>query len=548
MIDEHETLAAFTRRWALALTAFESVSGGQGEVEIAHWLLAGLQAEQVFDGCECWSFPVAEGDARHCVAMLMRGSGSETLILTGHFDTVSIDDYGLLRPLATQPEALTQALRARLDTQAQTAAEQRARSDLASGEFLPGRGLLDMKAGLAAGLAVCADFASRKNAKGNLLFLAVPDEEVNSVGARAAAPALTQIAQARALNFVGAINLDAIADDSADGSRGQVIALGTIGKVLPTAYVVGVPAHSGFPLAGINAGALAGAIAARVEWAPELTDDNAGETPGTLPSLLSVSDGKTGYDVTTPGSAFLTFNVLSYQRSPQQVMESFEALCGEAVDGVCAALRQRLSQTRSRDGETVLDRAVRVMRYGELLKIVLESNPAHADDLAKSGSDLAASKLPLPEQCRRMTERVWMLSGLSGPAVVTGFGSIPYLPTNLSDRPAARKMHAACEALVRNAGNDHGVNLKTTGYFAGISDMSFIGEADETELGIVGANTPMWTASIRWPKENGVAGIPTVNFGPWGRDYHTPLERIHVDYGFERLPRLLVDLTQRILA
>ena len=64
-----------------------------------------------------------------------------------------------------------------------------------------------------------------------LLFLAVPDEEVNSVGARAAAPELARVAADRSLDLVGAVNLDAIADDGT-GEAGQAIALGTIGKML----------------------------------------------------------------------------------------------------------------------------------------------------------------------------------------------------------------------------------------------------------------------------------------------------------------------------
>ncbi|TGV15037.1 M20/M25/M40 family metallo-hydrolase [Mesorhizobium sp. M8A.F.Ca.ET.173.01.1.1] len=135
-----------------------------------------------------------------------------------------------------------------------TAAAQRARADFASGEFLAGRGLLDMKAGLAAGLAVCTQFAESANPPGNIFFLAVPDEENNSAGARKAAQALPFIARERDLDLAAAINLDAIADDG-DGSKGRIIALGTVGKLLPTAYVIGIPAHSGFPLNGLNAAA-----------------------------------------------------------------------------------------------------------------------------------------------------------------------------------------------------------------------------------------------------------------------------------------------------
>ncbi|MER9442301.1 hypothetical protein NKJ72_20810 [Mesorhizobium sp. M0045] len=59
--------------------------------------------------------------------------------------------------------------------------------------------------------------------------------ENNSAGARKAAQALPAIAGERGLDILAAINLDAIADDR-DGSKGCVIALGTLGKLLPTAH------------------------------------------------------------------------------------------------------------------------------------------------------------------------------------------------------------------------------------------------------------------------------------------------------------------------
>ena len=56
--------------------------------------------------------------------------------------------------------------------------------------FLPGRGLLDMKSGIAAGIAVVEAFAADPARRGNLLFAATPDEEDRSVGMRAAAELL----------------------------------------------------------------------------------------------------------------------------------------------------------------------------------------------------------------------------------------------------------------------------------------------------------------------------------------------------------------------
>ncbi len=177
---------------------------------------------------------------RGCVAALVRGRGRRTVVLTGHFDTVPIEDYGDLKPLAGKAEDLRQGLLSRLRRNAVTRVEKLALLDLETSDYLPGRGLLDMKAGLAAGLAVLEAFAEQPEREGNLLFLTVPDEEVNSAGARAAAPALPEICEKHGIDIVAAINLDAIADDG-DGTTGRAVALGTIGKLLPSA-MVGRPA------------------------------------------------------------------------------------------------------------------------------------------------------------------------------------------------------------------------------------------------------------------------------------------------------------------
>ena len=46
--------------------------------------------------------------------MLVRGSGADTVVLTGHYDTVTVADYGDLQALATRPDALGLALAERL--------------------------------------------------------------------------------------------------------------------------------------------------------------------------------------------------------------------------------------------------------------------------------------------------------------------------------------------------------------------------------------------------------------------------------------------------
>lgn len=522
------------------MTRQPSVTGSADERRFGPWLAEELRVRFPAGRSRVWSFPVAPDDERHCVALLVRGVGRATVILTGHYDTVSIADYDELAPIATEPDRLAAALLARLSRTVRTSAERRARDDLASGAFLPGRGLLDMKGGLAAGLAVAERFAAEER-QGNVLFLAVPDEEASSAGARRAAPELRVIAAEHDLDLVGAVNLDAMNDDQ-DGADGRIVALSTIGKILPTAFVVGLPAHGGYPEAGLNAAVLASAIAQRVEWAAELTDFT--QAPSTPPSLLLLRDGKAAYDVTTPGTASAAFNVLVVSRTPADILDSFDALCREAVETVLISLRGRASSFRAGPGAIGAIAEVPVMRVSALIDAVHRQGPgAYASAFAAVPSSAGS----LPERCRQFTERLWGASGLAGPAVVTGYGSIPYLPTRLSPTPEAERLAAAAAAAAKAVASRHSTSIRVEPVFAGISDMSFLGEADEASLGAVAQNMPGWAEWVRWPQSGGIGGVPIINAGPWGRDYHTPLERIHAGYGFGVLPDLVHEIVRRVL-
>ena len=530
------------RDLAVLLTERPSVTGTADEASFGPWLAAVLTQRSEFGtDAEVWMFPVAQGDPRHVVAMLVRGGGSRTVVLTGHYDTVTVADYGALASVATMPDALIAALSERLSTARSGSVEALAREDLKTGNYLPGRGVLDMKGGLAAGLAAIAALRSNPQFRhGNLLFLAVPDEENASAGARAAAVHLADIALNHDLEIAAVINLDAIADVG-DGSDGRVVALGTVGKVLATAFVVGVPVHSGFPLRGINAAVLAAAIVQRLEWAPELTDNSAA-TAGTPVSLLSLRDGKTGYDVTTPGTAFATWSVLNHRREPAVVLDLVETLAREAISDCIASLRARADSYGNVNAVIAKDPEVPFLRYVTLLDEVRIRHPAIDHEIETLARKLHAGAMSLPDQCHALTADLWTRSGRSGPAVVFGFGSIPYLATHLGDPD----LKAVVDAFVVDAKARHGVEIKAAEYFAGISDMSFFGESHAEAFAELARNTPCWPVAVGLTASS-VAQIPTLNLGPWGRDYHTSLERIEMDYGFRVLPGLLCDLVSRIL-
>jgi arginine utilization protein RocB len=537
-------LASRALHWALELVATPSVTGTVDEAAFAGWLRDRLAQLSIFaaDPTGVCLIPVP-GDSlgRASVAALVRGTGDRTIVLTGHYDTVHLDDYGPLAPLATDPYRLRDALLQSLDPHSAKHAEALTHADLASGGFLPGRGLLDMKSGLAAGLAVLESFAEGPQRRGNLLFLAVPDEEANSAGARSAGAALPGIARGLGLSLEAAINLDALVDNGG-GEAGRAVALNTIGKLLPSALVVGRPVHASNALDGVNAGMLAGSIAQAMEWAEALTD-RTGTELGSPPTLLSLKDNRTAYDVTTPDRVWAYWNVMTHRRGPAEVLAEFGAICRDSAAGMVRKLGAR-AQTLGI--ETGFPAEIPVLTFEVLRSEVMTADAQAAERFAALAGELAGSGLDIPEQCRILTGRLWDESGRTGPGIVIGFASWPYLPTHLSG-PAGDRLEAAARAAAADTSARHGCSLGVIRYFPGISDMSHLGQTDPAAIPAVAANTPVWGFGINWPEGTGAAGLPMINAGPWGRDYHTRLERLEMNYAFEVLPELLLGIINEVL-
>jgi arginine utilization protein RocB len=271
-----------------------------------------------------------------------------------------------------------------------------------------------------------------------------------------------------------------------------------------------------------------------VEWAPELVEQT-GDEQGAAPTLLGLRDDKRGYDVTMPGSVWMFWNVATHRRGPGEVLETLAGIARRALAEVGGALAGRRRQL----GVAAPPPEVPVFTYA-----TLRQQAAGLDDVARA---VANEGLDLPEQCRRITERAWAAAGRDGPAVVLGFASVPYLAARLGGDAASVRLAAAVERARAAVAARHGVGVRTLRYFPGISDISFLGQADAATLPLVAANTPAWGAGLPWPEGNAIAGIPTVNAGPWGRDYHTRLERLHAPYAFDVLADLVEAIARGVL-
>ena len=540
------------RELALTLTSWPSVTGSPGETAFAARLQDLLRGWPAFADHpqDVWLAPARAGYPAQNVYALVRGRSERTVLLSGHYDTVSTDDYGPWQPLAGDSEALSGAMLAALSGPQLSPAEALAAADLASGDFLPGRGLLDMKGGLAAGLAVLERYAALPlhQRPGNLLLVASPDEEGRSSGARAVAHDLPGLVRERGLEVVAGLNLDATADVS-DGTDGRAVYLGSVGKVLLSALVVGRPAHAAYPFDGVSAALLAAALVSRVEADPALADvaqgaeaDGTAPEPASPPVCLELRDGKAGYDVTSPGWVWCAFNVLTQRRTPSQVLAGARRLAQAVADEALEDFAGRAERAGSPNAEGLRALRAEVLSYGELRARAA----ARAGTAAVAALSLGAAGSDPLRVSREIMAGLAVLAGLVGPAIVLGFGALHYPHTGLGSGLLDRQLHTAVSEHAAALAQETGQSLRLRSYFAGISDMSFLGQRpDAYQTAVLAEHTPHPDHVDPVPQD--ALAFPVVNIGPWGRDYHQRLERIHAPYAFGVVPELLWRVCRSVL-
>ena len=131
---------------------------------------------------------------------LLKGEGQDTIILIHHTDTVDTDDYGKYKELAYTPEELESKY------MEEESLDEETKSDLASGKWIFGRGVADMKGGGAIHLSLFKKYCLDEKFKGNLLILGLPDEENLSTGMRGAIGLLDSLKDKFNLNYILMLN------------------------------------------------------------------------------------------------------------------------------------------------------------------------------------------------------------------------------------------------------------------------------------------------------------------------------------------------------
>lgn len=507
------------------LVRWDSRTLTEGEKEFAHKLKRKLLELDYFQTNSRYLNLHHAGMDRFAVTALYKNDQiRDTIVLLSHYDTVHTGEYGDLGELAFQPKALRNALKERKDDLPEDA-----RNDLESGEYIFGRGTMDMKMGLALHMRLLEQAIVEKWPI-NLLLVTVPDEEVNSAGMRAVVPELLRLEKAHKLNYKLFLNGEPSFSQT-PGDENHYIYSGSIGKIMPTALIYGKETHVGEPLSGITSNYIASFLTQQMEWNPLFKEtDIEEETP--LPVTLLQKDLKMEYSTQTPHRGKALYNVFMMKRTAKETMELFRKVAEEAA----IQCNQQYKQMCQRENITPIGQ-IRVRTYEELYYYAVKKYGVKTISQIKE-EVIQNQLLDDREKSIRIADQLMIACQELGPAIVLLY-SPPYYPAvNSSDHPLIKKL---VPLIKETAKQSFQTNIKQIHYFNGISDLSYL-SYDESYNGwdVYKTNTPVWGETYEIPfSEMSKLQAPVLNVGPFGKDAHKLTERLHTRSAFIEIPFLL---------
>jgi len=491
------------------------------------------------DYVQCHPIP-EDGFDRKVVTALVKGNGktNKTVILMGHTDIVDISDYGKNQDVAFEPEKLKERLKP-------DSMNADAKKDFESGEWIFGRGVMDMRCGISVAMAMLEAASRNQEAlDGNLLFVGVPDEENNSLGMIAASENLLEVAQKHNLEYVVCVDGEP-QFPYYPGDNNKYIYKGTLGKFVLMAYAIGKETHGGDSLTGLNANLIISELTRRIELNMDLSDSYEGEV-FSPPTSLKQTDTKVHYNVKTPESAYAYYNFLTADQSPKYFFDKVRNLAMEAMKDSLDKQRRETEKffEMSNSQGSFYDWKPQVLSYGELVEMAKENGGQEFEDHMEA-CKAEWKKQPEMDQrilASKMMEEVYSFCPDKDPKIVLIYVP-PYYPhiKPSTATPEKAKANKVVDMVADYAKKEFNEDLGVEKFFTGLCDLSFVclQNAEDVITNIM-PNMPNWGFSYELPVETiKKLDLPVMNIGPYGKDAHKNTERLHVDYSFRVYPQLL---------
>ncbi|MES5058657.1 M20 family metallopeptidase [Bacillus velezensis] len=538
-----EKIEAITK----SLVALNSINGTLGEGKKADYIKDMIKSFPYFqeNPSHVWEQAIPEDPyGRKNIFAFIEGNGESlnTVIYHAHLDTVGIEDFGPLKDIAFDSDRLAEYF-------SNYEFDRDVQRDARSGEWMFGRGSVDMQSGIAVHLANLLHFSERRDQlPGHILFMANPDEESQHSGILTSISELKRLKQEMQLRYLAAINNDFITP-LYEGDTTRYIYTGAAGKLLPCFAIYGREVHVGDTLSGIDPNLIASEITRRIHNNIHMAENIEGELV-LPPTCLYQRDNKEAYNVQTAVSSYVYFNYFIYEKTAKEVMDQLTAVADEA----CKETEQKLSDyydeycERTSLPKKEMSWNVQVYSLEDYLKRLRSRGIDPAQCIGQAFKTY--EHLELRMRCFKAVEELQKLDPEQGAKVII-FYAPPYLPHNYLKEESTRDrllQHVIQEAVDKTAAST-GETFVFKKFFPYLADGSFLSlhETDE-EVSAFTDNFPGWDVIGTIPfKEIRELNIPSVNIGVYGKDGHKWTERVYKPYTFHVLPELIQQTTMHLL-
>lgn len=507
------------------LVRIPSITKSDAETEVAKYLADRLRRTP----CNQPGTVVVEPFLTHdhqqlgTAALYLREGAKRTVVLVAHTDVVGVDDFGPYRDEAFDIASWTHRLRS-----GSPPLPEDAKFDLDRGEWWFGRGVMDMKAGLALNL-VLFEKACHEGCPANLIFLAVPDEESHSRGMIAATELLRRWQDVYHLEYTLCLNSEP-SFVASEETRGWHIYSGSFGKMLLGALCVGIPGHAALPFSGVNAVQMVTHLAQTLESNPQISErtDDGRLVPLTCLWLRDLQDT---YSVQSPHMAAGFFHVPYFNRTPSQVLSSFRLACQDAMGHL-----QEWTAERALQSGVIPTRHTGAIPVVWLSEIMRE----HHNPLLRVDDDnLMTGTL----EAVKMVARTAAVA--DHPQVILFLAPPVYPAVDSTEHPLVKRCIARAKT---KAMDEFGLELEHRTGFPGLSDLSYTGYGLGQDWSYIAREMPVWGGGYSLPLQTmWELAIPVCNLGPFGKDAHQWTERLDVEYTTKVLPVLSMEVIHEAL-
>ncbi|MGM0941146.1 MAG: M20/M25/M40 family metallo-hydrolase [Bacillota bacterium] len=522
-----------------SLVNYQSVTGSSAEIALAEYMYHLLEQNQYFQTNPSYLKLHGLDDGRRLLTAFVKSKNEtdKTIILLSHFDVVDVEDFGSLQNLAFHPKALTKELYKQKERLSKAVQQ-----DMETGDWLFGRGTMDMKAGLTVHLSML-EKAIDGEFDGNILLLTVPDEEVNSKGMLTALPILHEWKEKQKLTYLACLNGEPMFSKY-PGDEAYYVYTGSIGKILPGFYCYGKESHVGEPFSGVNPNLMISFLSQQLEL-DEAFIERIGDEVTPPPVSLMQRDLKENYSVKTPQSAIAMYNVLYMKQSLHDINLKLLQGAMDAAQNIEHYIQEKADHfSEIATDFTMPPIKVNVMMYEELYQ---EAVKRYGQAEINRRQNLLVSQRTEGDRdfSTLLVQDLASMCKDLAPMIIL-FYCPPFYPAVSSGTDPY--IQQVMKEITTYTKEKYQINLTVSEFFTGLSDLSFVGPPSTLgSLKNYTSNMPLQNNGFEIPEDvMEQLTMPVLNIGPLGKDPHQWTERLEITYSFEYLPKIVERAIHRL--